>query len=143
MKASKQEIYVVRNLRTALLGRPEIQALNVATLVERIEEDSIAKQFPELFNGLGKLPDSYQIKLRERAQPYALTVPRHVRIPLLPKVKEELERMERLGVITKIKEPTDWCAGMVVIPSLVPRPLPVFQCCTLKNERAWEMKSRD
>ena len=24
--------------------------------------------------------------------------------------------MERLGVITKIEEPTDWCAGMVVVP---------------------------
>ena len=24
--------------------------------------------------------------------------------------------MEQLGVITKIKEPTDWCAGMVVVP---------------------------
>ena len=27
--------------------------------------------------------------------------------------------------------------------SLVPKPLPVFQCCTLKNERAWKMKSRE
>ena len=26
--------------------------------------------------------------------------------------------------------------------SLVPRPLPAFQCCTLKNERAWYLKSR-
>ena len=24
--------------------------------------------------------------------------------------------MEKLGVITKIEEPTDWCAGMVVVP---------------------------
>ena len=27
-------------------------------------------------------------------------------------------------------------------PSLVPRPLPAFQCCTLKSERAWYLKSR-
>ena len=27
--------------------------------------------------------------------------------------------------------------------SLVPRPIPAFQCCTLKNWRAWESKSRD
>ena len=24
--------------------------------------------------------------------------------------------MEELGVISKIDEPTDWCAGMVVVP---------------------------
>ena len=33
----------------------------------------------------------------------------------MPKV-QELERMERLGVIKKIEEPTEWCAGMVVVP---------------------------
>ena len=37
-------------------------------------------------------------------------------MPLLPKVKEELERMEKMGVISKVSEPTDWCAGMVVVP---------------------------
>lgn len=31
-------------------------------------------------------------------------------------VKTELERMEKLGVISKVSEPTDWCAGMVVVP---------------------------
>ena len=32
------------------------------------------------------------------------------------KVRAELERMERLGVIAKVEVPTDWCAGMVVVP---------------------------
>ena len=30
-----------------------------------------------------------------------------------------------------------------VIGSLVPRPLPPFQCCTQKRERAWYQMSRD
>ena len=34
----------------------------------------------------------------------------------MPKVKEELERMERLGVISRVEQPTDWCAGLVVVP---------------------------
>ena len=36
----------------------------------------------------------------------------------MPKVKKELERMERLGVISPVTEPTDWCAGLVVVPKL-------------------------
>jgi len=32
------------------------------------------------------------------------------------KVRAELERMERLGVIAKVEVPTEWCAGMVVVP---------------------------
>ena len=31
-------------------------------------------------------------------------------------MKEELDKMVSQGVIHKIKEPTDWCAGMVVAP---------------------------
>ena len=55
------------------------------------------------------------IQLRESAHPYTLSVPRRVAIPLLSKVKQELLRMEEMGVISPVIEPTDWCAGMVVV----------------------------
>lgn len=32
------------------------------------------------------------------------------------KVKEELQRMEELGVVRGVEEPTEWCAGIVVVP---------------------------
>ena len=32
------------------------------------------------------------------------------------KVKKELDCMESMGVISKVLEPTPWCAGMVVVP---------------------------
>ena len=35
---------------------------------------------------------------------------------MLPKVKAELECMERLGVVSHIKGLTNWCTGMVVVP---------------------------
>ena len=34
----------------------------------------------------------------------------------MSKVKAELERMENLGVISKVDIPTDWCVGTVVVP---------------------------
>ena len=37
-------------------------------------------------------------------------------MPLREKVQVELERMEGLVVISKIDQPTPWCAGMVVVP---------------------------
>ena len=58
----------------------------------------------------------YKIKLNKDAKLFALYTPRRIPIPLLPKVKEELQRMEKLGVISRISEPTDWCAGIVVVP---------------------------
>ena len=35
---------------------------------------------------------------------------------LFQKVKDELVHMESLGVISRVEQPTDWCAGMVVVP---------------------------
>ena len=59
---------------------------------------------------------TYNITLKEGAKPSALSTPRRVALPLLPKVKKELQRMEDLGVISKVEGPIDWCAGMVVVP---------------------------
>ena len=77
---------------------------------------SPVEQYPTLFKGLGKLKGAYSIKLCEDATPYALTTPRRVPIPLKKRVKEELDKIVSQGVIQEIKEPTDWCAGMVVAP---------------------------
>lgn len=73
------------------------------------------QQYPNLFEGLGKLEGEYAICL-EGAQRFAVTAPRRVAIPLLPQVKAELERMEHLKVISRIVEATEWCAPMVVVP---------------------------
>ena len=37
-------------------------------------------------------------------------------MPLRTRVKQELDKMESMRVISKIEEPTPWCAGMVVVP---------------------------
>ncbi len=112
------ELYVVKGLKSNLLGLPSITDLH---LVERLcttemEGGDIRKHFPQVFTGLGTFGEEYQIKLKDNATPYALYAPRNVPIPLCPKVREELNRMERMGVIQKVSEPTPWCAGMVVVP---------------------------
>ena len=37
-------------------------------------------------------------------------------IPLKKKVEDELLKMQVLGVISKVDQPTDWCSGMVIVP---------------------------
>ena len=64
-----------------------------------------------MFSGLDNLGDEYHIKLKEGATPYALYTPRNVPIPLREKVKEELTRMEAMGVISPIQEPTPGVPG--------------------------------
>ena len=120
-KLSQEEIYVVQGLRQALLGRQAVENLNLATRssVDAIKENTareIRTKYPKLFNGLGKLQSNYTIQMKENATPFSLTTPRRVPLPLLPKVRDELQRMESLGVIKPINEPTEWCSGIVVVP---------------------------
>ncbi|KAI2644440.1 Retrovirus-related Pol polyprotein from transposon opus [Labeo rohita] len=92
-----------------LLSREASAALG---LVQRI--DNVAHS-PSASVGLLKtIP--VRIKLKANAVPYAVTTARRVSVPLLPKVKAELERMVKGGVIEEITEPTEWCAPMVPVP---------------------------
>ena len=123
-RASTQQVFVVKGLKNNLLGFPAITALN---LVARVDEtsssettttftDRILEKFPQVFQGLGNLGEEYEIKLKPEAKPYPVYTLRHIPLPLWSKVTEELNRMEEMGVISKVTEPTSWCAGMVVVP---------------------------
>ena len=113
----EETVYVVKNMLHPLRGRPAIEGLNLVTKLDLVRTtEDITAQFPELFKGLGKLKGVHIIRITEDARPYSLHSPRRIPIPLLSKVKDELERMEKLGVISRIEKSTDWCVGIIVVP---------------------------
>ena len=114
-KSCTHTVFVVRGLQNNLLGLPAVRDLGLIQHIESVNDD-IPSQYPELFTGLGTFKGEYKIRLKPEAYPFALNTPRNVPLPLRKKVEEELERMEQLGVISKVSEPTEWCAGMVVVP---------------------------
>lgn len=125
------EIYVVRGLGQSLLDGDICEKLGVVKRVNAVTEKKTVPgistlrtqmsfdprvEYPELFKGLGRVKISYTIRLRPDANPYALTTPRRIPIPLLGEIKSNLDKMMSLGVITPVKEPTEWCAGLVLAP---------------------------
>ena len=117
-ESTQQEVYVVKGLDLAFVGLPATEALNLVAKICTINTDkeTIVLRFPKLFSGLGCLTEEYEIQLSKYAVPHALTTPRRVPLPLMEPVKSELQRMERESIITKVEGPTNWCAGMVVVP---------------------------
>ena len=121
-KSEVQPIYVVKGLKKNLLGLPAITALQLAVRIDATsgsegadQKTAILQKFPAAFQGLGNLGEEFEIYLKPDAKPYSLYTPRHVPLPLRQKVQEELNRMETIGVISKVDKPTPWCAGMVVV----------------------------
>ena len=104
-----QEVFVVRKLANNLLGLPAIEALHLIQRVNEVYDQNydlkIRRLFPNLFKGLGNLGKPYKIRLRPNVLTFALYTPRRVPLPLRTEVKTELERMESLSVITKVKKP--------------------------------------
>ena len=101
-KTIQQDIFVLKDLHQALIGLPAIEALTLVTRVDSITAlpDQIIARYPTLFQGLGSMSGEYVIRVNEDAKPYAISTPRRVALPLLPKVKAELNRMEQAGVIS-------------------------------------------
>ena len=107
----------MNGLKMNLLGLPASTALHLAAHIDAFHDGAdVRKCFPKVFSGLGNLGEEFIITLKPDAKPHALFTPHNVVIPLRPKVEKELQRMESIGIISKVDKPTLWCAGMVVVP---------------------------
>ena len=91
-KCIHNEFYVVKGSERPLLSRYASQSLNLINKVDAIcsEEykNNIVNQYPDLFKGLEEIEGEYKINLVENSTPFALTKPRKVPLPLLPKTKK-------------------------------------------------------
>ena len=72
------------------------------------------REFLDRFTGISKLPVKYKIQLHPDAH-LVIHAPRKCLIALHPKVKEHLEKMEALGVIIHVDQPTDWISSITYI----------------------------
>ena len=91
----EDKIYIVKGLQQPLVSRPAIQALNLVSRIEVVQTNSererVIHNFPELFTGLGTIKGEYRIKLKPNTNPFFLTTPRRIAVPLQPKVKADGE----------------------------------------------------
>ena len=103
-------IYVLGSQKRSMLG---LRACATLGLIRRVSVDTVGcaeiykRDHPKLFDVLGKIPGQYEIRLRSDSQPFAITTPRRVSIPLLETVRNYLQRMKDLGGIRRVENPTD------------------------------------
>ncbi|XP_064463117.1 uncharacterized protein K02A2.6-like [Ornithodoros turicata] len=117
-RASDQNVFVIRNLKKNLLGKPANEKLRLLGQLSSVEANpnDPKEDYPHLFRGLGILHGDYHLRLKPEAIPFVVTSPRRVPLPLYDSTHQELKDMERLGVISRVQEPTEWCAPLVIVP---------------------------
>ena len=125
-----EEVYVVKGVKSLLLGQPAIEKLGlipsipgayriraVDSEIPKLDtKDEVMKAYPKLFKGLGRLKGEYTIRLKDDAKPFCMYTPRKVPLPLMKKLEKELATLVKSEVIEPVDEPTDWCAPIVVVP---------------------------
>ncbi len=75
----------------------------------------IFEQFNDVFTGLGCVKGVIHHIETDPAVKPVVHPPRRVSVPLRQKVKDELDRMERLGVIERVQQPTEWVNSLVTV----------------------------
>lgn len=120
-------VYVIKNLKTPLLGREAIDLFNmVQPPYSQIEVNNtdcfdhqmssdILQQYPTIFDEIGEFKEGVSIKLKKDVTPFVQSVPRPVPIPLMKKLKAELDRLLRLQIIEPMHDVTDWVSPIVVV----------------------------
>ena len=75
-RATTKTIYVIRGLKTNLLGLPAIEGLSVLCIIDTMSENQdILSQFPSVISGLRTMDPKYEIKLQPDAMPYSIFTP--------------------------------------------------------------------
>lgn len=103
-----------------LLGLYACEKLNLVKRVLVVEADDytnyedLTKEYSDLFQGLGCLPGEHTIRLNNSVPP---VIHPCCKVPcaLRKRLKDELDRMEKLEVIEKIDEPTQWVSSLVIV----------------------------
>lgn len=100
-----------------IIGLPFINKFELLKKVETVVEantSQLVNEYKTLFEGIGNIGKPYEIKVKPEVPP-VVEAPRKIPISLQEGVKKELEKMEKLGIIRKVTEATEWCSSLVTV----------------------------
>ncbi|XP_049275515.1 uncharacterized protein LOC119372299 isoform X3 [Rhipicephalus sanguineus] len=116
-RAIPLDFFVVRKGRQAILGLQATERLGLLSRVHSVSKDGceeIVKDFRHLFTGTGCVKKVYHMVLQDNTVPVIQPV-RRVPLALTEPLRDELDRMEHAGIITRVTEPTDWVSPLVIV----------------------------
>ena len=114
---TRATFFVAETPGPIILGLPSTKQMKIIT-INQIKTQNIntindlTSMYPDRFEGIGNFEGTYHIVTDPTISP-VVHAPRRPPISMIREIKEELDQMERTGVIEKVTEPTDWVSSLV------------------------------
>ena len=105
--------------RAALLGAYDCERMGLVRRIDEVATEeteyraSVRKRYPNLWRSDTVLPVRHSFTLKEDAAG-VIHAPRRIAFAKRAKVKAEIDRQVKLGVLLPVSEPTEWVNSMVV-----------------------------
>ena len=96
------------------MGLITVHVVNNVNVSEVTVEQDIFTEYKDVFEGFGCFPGEYHPEVDPNVAPVKHT-PRRVAIPLEAELKKHIEQLEKMEVLKKVTEPTDWISSEVVV----------------------------
>ncbi|KAG1712216.1 hypothetical protein GQR58_002396 [Nymphon striatum] len=118
-KCFRVEFVVVKENFTPLLGLKTVTDMKLINVnykqMDHVNAINVFDGFPDVFDGdLGSLPGVVSLQIDESISP-VISAARRIPISLRPKLKTELDRLVKIGVISPVEEPTTWVNQIVIV----------------------------
>ena len=79
-----------------------------------LSEEWILKEYSDVFEGFGCMDGLYHMEVDETVRP-VVHPPKKVVVVLRDRLKEELDKLVKEGIITPVTEPTKWVSSLVLV----------------------------
>ena len=119
------DFFVVQGKSKPLLGAAALQEMELIFVnrefvqgIECTQGNDLLETYQDIFKGEGLLKGEPHLVVDESVTPVKLPV-RKMRLCVKLKVKAEIQRLAKLGIITPVNTPTDWISSMVVVLTLL------------------------
>ena len=102
-----------------VLGLRACLDLNMIKIVHMVDAQpkahtNITEEFADVFKGIGLFPGECTFHLKPSATP-VVCPPRRIPYALRNRLKDELDEMEKMDIIQKVTEPTEWVNALVAV----------------------------
>lgn len=112
------DLDVIEASAPPVLGMRACLDLNLVKIIHTVDalpepHMNMMDEYTDVFKGLGLFPGECSLHLKPNATP-VVCPPRRIPFALRRQLKDELDEMEKMDVIQKVTEPTDWVNALVV-----------------------------